>query len=93
VLREQISGVRVIRAFVRDDRERRRFERANTDMYDVSLAIGRLLALMFPSVLVVLNVSSVAVLWFGGHRIADGTMQVGELTAYLSYLLQILSRS
>jgi ATP-binding cassette subfamily B protein len=90
VLREQIAGVRVIRAFVRDGQEHRRFERANTDLYDVSLRIGRLLALMFPSVLVVLNVSSVAVLWFGGHRIADGTMQVGELTAYLSYLLQIL---
>jgi ATP-binding cassette subfamily B multidrug efflux pump len=90
VLREQIAGVRVIRAFVRDDRERRRFERANTDLYDVSLGIGRLLALMFPAVLVVLNVSSVAVLWYGGHRIADGTMAVGELTAYLSYLLQIL---
>jgi ATP-binding cassette subfamily B multidrug efflux pump len=90
VLREQIAGVRVIRAFVRDDRERRRFERANTELFDVSLAIGRLLALMFPSVLVVLNVSSVAVLWYGGHRIADGTMQVGELTAFLSYLLQIL---
>jgi ATP-binding cassette subfamily B protein len=90
VLREQIAGIRVIRAFVRDDHERRRFARANTDLYDVSLGIGRLLALMFPSVMLVLNLSSVAVLWFGGHRIANGQLQVGELTAFLSYLMQIL---
>jgi ATP-binding cassette subfamily B multidrug efflux pump len=90
VLREQIAGVRVIRAFVRDDRERRRFKRANTDLFDVSLGIGRLMAFLFPSVMLVLNVSSVAVLWFGGHRIAGGELQVGELTAFLSYLMQIL---
>ncbi len=90
VLREQIAGVRVIRAFVRDDREQQRFERANRDLYDVSLSIGRLLAMMFPSVMLVLNVSSVAVLWFGGHRVADGSLQIGELTAFLSYLMQIL---
>jgi ATP-binding cassette, subfamily B, multidrug efflux pump len=90
VLREQIAGIRVIRAFVRDDRERARFERANTELFDVSLGIGRLLALMFPSVMLVLNLSSVAVLWFGGHRIDSGSLQVGELTAFLSYLMQIL---
>jgi ATP-binding cassette subfamily B protein len=90
ILREQISGIRVIRAFVRDRQERQRFERANTELFDVSVKIGRLLAAMFPSVMLVLNVSSVAVLWFGGHRIADGTLQVGELTAFLSYLMQIL---
>ncbi|GLY13548.1 multidrug ABC transporter ATP-binding protein [Kineosporia sp. NBRC 101677] len=90
VLREQIAGIRVIRAFVRDERERQRFERANTDLFDVSLAIGRLLALMFPTVMLVLNLSSVAVLWWGGHRIADGQLEVGELTAFLSYLMQIL---
>jgi ATP-binding cassette subfamily B multidrug efflux pump len=90
VLREQIAGVRVIRAFVRDARERHRFERANRELFDVSLGIGRLMAFMFPSVMLVLNVSSVAVLWFGGHRIADGSLQVGELTAFLSYLMQIL---
>jgi ATP-binding cassette, subfamily B, multidrug efflux pump len=90
VLREQISGIRVIRAFVRDGRERQRFARANTDLFDVSLGIGRLLALMFPAVMLVLNVSSVAVLWFGGHRIAGGGLHVGELTAFLSYLMQIL---
>jgi ATP-binding cassette subfamily B multidrug efflux pump len=90
VLREQIAGIRVIRAFVRDTEERKRFARANTDLYDVSLAIGRLLALMFPTVMLVLNLSSVAVLWFGGHQVAGATLQVGELTAFLSYLMQIL---
>jgi len=90
VLREQITGIRVIRAFVRDEHERQRFEVANTELMDVSLRVGRLMALMFPSVMLVINLSSVAVLWFGGHRIADGGMQVGALTAFIAYLLQIL---
>jgi ATP-binding cassette subfamily B multidrug efflux pump len=90
VLREQITGVRVIRAFVRDGRERERFARANTELLDVSVGVGRLMALMFPAVMLVVNASSVAVLWFGGHRIDDGLMQVGALTAFLSYLMQIL---
>jgi len=90
VLREQISGVRVIRAFVRDPVERERFGGANTELFDVSLGVGRLIALMFPSVMLVLNLSSIAVLWFGGHRVASGGMEIGALTAFLSYLLQIL---
>jgi ATP-binding cassette subfamily B protein len=90
VLREQITGIRVIRAFVRDEHERTRFGRANTELTDVSLAVGKLMALMFPSVMLVVNLSSVGVLWFGGHRIDSGTMQVGALTAFLSYLMQIL---
>jgi ATP-binding cassette, subfamily B, multidrug efflux pump len=90
VLREQITGIRVIRAFVRDTQERERFAVANTELYDVSLAVGRLFALMFPTVMLVMNVSSIAVLWFGGHRIDSGGMQVGALTAFLSYLMQIL---
>jgi ATP-binding cassette subfamily B multidrug efflux pump len=90
VLREQISGVRVIRAFVRDPSERERFAGANTELMDVSLGVGRLMALMFPTVLLVLNVSSVAVLWFGGHRVASGAMQIGAMTAFLAYLIQIL---
>ncbi len=90
VLREQITGVRVIRAFVRDRREQERFATANTELYDVSIGVGRLMALMFPSVMLVMNVSSVAVVWFGGHLIESGSMQVGSLTAYLSYLMQIL---
>ncbi|WP_431917362.1 ABC transporter ATP-binding protein [Nonomuraea jabiensis] len=90
VLREQITGIRVIRAFVRDRHERERFGVSNDQLTDVSLRVGRLMALMFPSVMLVVNVSSVAVVWFGGHRIADGTMQVGALTAVISYLMQIL---
>jgi ATP-binding cassette, subfamily B, multidrug efflux pump len=90
VLREQITGVRVVRAFVRDGQERERFATANTELFDVSLSVGRLIALMFPSVMLVLNLSSIAVLWFGGHLVSDGAMQIGALTAFLSYLLQIL---
>jgi len=90
VLREQITGVRVIRAFVRDSGERHRFGSTNDSLFTVSLGTGRLMALMFPSVMLVLNISSVAVLWFGGHRIASGAMQIGALTAYLTYLMQIL---
>jgi len=90
VLREQIGGVRVIRAFVKDTHEQQRFERASADLMDVSVRVGRLMALMFPTVMLVMNVSSVAVMWFGGHRIASGDMQIGTLTAFLSYLLQIL---
>jgi ATP-binding cassette subfamily B multidrug efflux pump len=90
VLREQISGIRVVRAFVREPVERERFGVANADLSETALRTGRLLALMFPTVMLVLNVTSVAVLWFGAHRIDAGQMQVGSLTAFLSYLLQIL---
>jgi len=90
VLREQIGGVRVIRAFVKDTHEQKRFDAASTDLMDVSVRVGRLMALMFPTVMLVMNVSSVAVMWVGGHRIADGDMQIGTLTAFLSYLMQIL---
>jgi ATP-binding cassette, subfamily B, multidrug efflux pump len=91
VLREQITGVRVIRAFVRDPQERDRFGEANTELFDVALGTGKLMALMFPSVMLVLNLSTTAVVWFGGHLIADGSMQVGSLTAFITYLAQILT--
>jgi ATP-binding cassette subfamily B protein len=90
VLREQLTGIRVVRAFVREDVEVARFAKANTDVTDVALSAGRLMALMFPIVMLVLNVSSVAVIWFGAFRIQDGSMQVGTLIAFLSYLMQIL---
>ena len=90
IMREQITGIRVIRAFVRDDFEQRRYGGANAELTDVSLRVGKLMALMFPTVMLLVNASSVAVLWFGGHRIDAGTMQVGALTAFLSYLMQIL---
>jgi len=90
VLREQITGIRVVRAFVREPQEVARFARANTDITDVATAAGRLQALIFPIVMLVLNVSSVGVLWFGAGRIDAGQMQIGALTAFLAYLLQIL---
>src|SRR5690606_13769532 len=90
VMREQIGGIRVVRAFVREELERERFAAANRDLTDVSLFVGRYMAAMFPVVMFVLNLSSVTVLWFGGIRVADGLMEIGSLTAYLSYLMQIL---
>src|SRR5215469_8290462 len=91
VLREQITGVRVIRAFVRDPQEKERFAGASTELFDVSLGAGKLMALMFPSVMLVLNLSTTAVVWFGGHLIANGSMQIGSLTAFITYLAQILT--
>ncbi|MFF7639008.1 ABC transporter transmembrane domain-containing protein [Streptomyces canus] len=90
VLREQISGNRVIRAFVRDDYEEGRFRKANTDLTEISLKTGNLLALMFPVVMTTVNLSSIAVVWFGAHRIDSGGMQIGDLTAFLAYLMQIV---
>ncbi|WP_327743796.1 ABC transporter ATP-binding protein/permease [Streptomyces europaeiscabiei] len=90
VLREQITGNRVIRAFVRDDYEKDRFRKANVELTDVSLGTGRMLALMFPIVMTVVNLSSVAVVWFGAHRIDSGGMEIGALTAFLAYLMQIV---
>jgi len=90
LLREQITGVRVVRAFVREPHETRRFATANSELTDVATRAGRWMAAMFPTVMLVANLSSVAVLWFGGHRVDSGQMQVGALTAYLSYVMQIL---
>ncbi|MDT0164973.1 ABC transporter ATP-binding protein [Actinotalea sp. AC32] len=90
VLREQVAGIRVIRAFVRDAHERERFARANADVMEVGLGVGRVMAVVFPTVMLVMNVSSVAVLWFGGMRVDAGSMQVGSLVAFLSYIMQIL---
>ena len=90
VLREQITGMRVVRAFVREPAEVARFDGANADLTGTALRVGRLQALMFPSVMLVFNFSNVAVLWFGAHRIAESPLQVGALVAFLSYLMQIL---
>jgi ATP-binding cassette subfamily B protein len=90
LLREQITGVRVVRAFVREPLETERFAGANGDLTAVATRAGRYQALMFPTVMLVANVASVGVLWFGGHRVDSGTMQVGALTAYLAYLMQIV---
>ncbi|MGW4565804.1 ABC transporter ATP-binding protein [Streptomyces sp. NPDC004561] len=90
VLREQISGNRVIRAFVRDEYEQGRFGKANGELTEMQLATGRMLALMFPMVMTVVNLSSIAVVWFGAHRIDSGGMRIGDLTAFLAYLMQIV---
>ena len=90
VLREQLAGIRVVRAFVREPLEAERFDDASTALSQTAVRAGRLMALLFPTVLLVANVSSVAVLWFGASRVASGQMQVGALTAFLAYLVQIL---
>jgi ATP-binding cassette subfamily B multidrug efflux pump len=90
VLREQLTGIRVVRAFVREPHELRRFGTANSELTDTALRAGRLQALIFPTVLLILNVSSVAVLWFGAGRVDSGEIQVGALTAFLLYLTLIL---
>ena len=90
VLREQITGIRVVRAFVREPDEADRFNEANVSLTGISLTAGRLQAFMFPTVLLVLNLSSVAAIWFGGNRVASGELQIGSLVAFLSYLVQIL---
>ncbi|HMR47774.1 MAG TPA: ABC transporter ATP-binding protein [Arachnia sp.] len=90
VLREQITGIRVVRAFVREPHEAERFERTNSELVWTTTAVGRLMAFLFPFVGLVLNLSSVAVMWFGAHRIESGDIQIGQLTAFLSYLMQIL---
>ncbi len=90
LLREQITGVRVVRAFVTEKQETKRFRGANEDLTEVAVRAGRWQAGMFPTVMLVANLASVAVLWFGGHRVENGQMMVGDLTAYLAYLMQIV---
>ena len=90
LLREQITGVRVVRAFVREEHETERFRGANEQLTEVAVRAGRWQAAMFPTVMIVANVATVGVLWFGGHRVENGNMEVGALTAYISYLMQIV---
>jgi ATP-binding cassette, subfamily B, multidrug efflux pump len=90
VLREQITGIRVVRAFVREPYETARFAQANRDVTETATSVGRLMASIFPIMMFILNVSSVAVLWFGAMRVDSGEMQIGALTAFLTYLVQIL---
>ena len=90
VLREQISGIRVIRAFIRENHESRRFEGANEDVYSVTLRASRWMVLLFPIAMFMVNISSVAVIWFGAFRIDSGNIQIGQMTAFLNYLIQIL---
>jgi ATP-binding cassette, subfamily B, multidrug efflux pump len=91
VLREQLSGIRVVRAFVRERDEAERFADANAALTQTALRAGRLMVLIFPTVMLVLNASSIAVLWFGAGRVDSGQMQIGALTAFLMYLMLILT--
>ena len=90
VMREQLTGIRVIRAFVREQAETERFEDANTDIARVGERVGQLFVLLFPLVMLVLDVTIVGVIWFGGHQVGDGDVEVGTLIAFMSYLMQIL---
>ena len=90
VMREQLTGIRVIRAFVREEAETERFEDANTDIARVGERVGQLFVLLFPLVMLVLDVTIVGVIWFGGHQVGDGDVEVGTLIAFMSYLMQIL---
>ncbi len=90
VLREQIIGIRVIRAFVREAHESERYQDANAKITRVSLRVGNLFVLMFPVIMMILHLASAAVFWFGGHRVDQGAIEIGSLTAFLQYLLQIL---
>ncbi|NTW29290.1 MAG: ABC transporter ATP-binding protein [Coriobacteriia bacterium] len=90
VMREKLAGIRVIRAFVRTDYEARRFDVANLDLTDTSLKVNRIMAVMMPTLMLIFNVSTVAIMWFGGLRIDSGAMPIGNLTAFLSYVMQIL---
>ncbi|MEV6771084.1 ABC transporter ATP-binding protein [Nocardia sp. NPDC051030] len=91
VLREQITGIRVVRAFVRERQETWRFGVANSELTEQSLFVGRYMAMMFPLVMLISNLTAVGVIWFGGHAVDNGTMQIGSLTAMLSYIMQILT--
>ena len=90
VMREALAGVRVIRAFVRTHHEEARFEVANADLFDTSLRVNRLFSVTIPTMMAILNLSMVAVMWFGAMRVDSGQMPIGNLTAFLAYLVQIL---
>jgi len=90
VLREKLMGVRVIRAFVKDDYEARRFDQANKDLMQTTLKVNRLMAFGIPSLMAIMNLAMVAIVWFGSIRIDSGAMPIGNLTAFLTYVMQIM---
>ena len=90
VLREQLTGIRVVRAFVREEAETERFETANRDISRVGERVGRLFVFLFPAAMLVLDVTMVGVIWFGGHQVGAGDVEVGTLVAFMTYLMQIL---
>ncbi|HQN48849.1 MAG TPA: ABC transporter ATP-binding protein [Caldisericia bacterium] len=90
IMREKLMGVRVIRAFVKSDYEKRRFDEANRDLTSTTLRVNRIIAFAIPSLMIVMNISIVAIIWFGGHRIDSGAMPIGNLTAFLTYIMEIM---
>lgn len=90
LIREQLTGVRVVRAFNREEHERSRLGGTNTELYGLAVGVGRLISAMFPAIMLVVNVFSVGLLWLGGYRIADGALEVGALNAFLGYLALVL---
>lgn len=90
VLREQITGIRVVRAFVKEQAEAVRFERANSDLREVAVKVGRVMAFAMPLVMLIVNIGSIGVIWFGGHRVEEGAADVGSIIAFLSYLMFIM---
>lgn len=90
VLREQITGIRVVRAFVREDYEAKRFDQANLELVDTTTKVGRIMVALFPLVMLAMNLGMVGVMWFGGQRLDSGELNIGQLTAFISYLIQIL---
>jgi len=90
VLRENLTGIRVIRAFVRTRHEEERFGLANADLTATQLKVTRLFAVTMPAIMLIINSSSIAIVWFGGHLVASKDMQIGSMTAFLSYVMQIL---
>jgi ATP-binding cassette subfamily B protein len=90
VLREHLTGIRVIRSFNRIDYEQKRFERANTELTDTAIQVGRIMATLMPIMMLLLNLASVAIIWFGAIRIDAGNMDIGELMAFIQYAFQIM---
>ena len=90
VMRETLAGIRVIRAFVRTEREEQRFDEASVDLMETSLRVQRLFAVTIPSLMLIMNLTSVAVLWFGAYRVDSGQMPIGNLVAYLQYIMIVL---
>ncbi len=90
IMREKLMGVRVIRAFVKNDYEVRRFDEANRDLTATTLRVSRIIALAIPSLIIIMNMSTIAIIWLGGHRIDSGAMPIGNLTAFLTYIMEIM---
>ncbi len=90
VLRENLTGIRVIRAFNRIDHEKKRFDKANLDLTNTAIKVNKIMAALMPIMMVVLNFTTIAVVWFGGIRIDNGSMQVGDLMAFIQYVMQIM---